>query len=317
MLFVDDIGMEEDKDSKILVFGLVWAALGIVVLTALLFFVNLLGHFFGWPLGTIGDFFGGVLNPILTFATLVGLSVTIVMQRTQIRHSRFESKKNFSALQLQAFETTFFNMINLHNSIVQELAFDPKMIRTGDLVPVDIRKDPGEKVSGRAVFHETLESLYRGVCKKNDVVDIYKRIQKNHNYILGHYFRNLYQILKHINRFSAQVGSERSCEYSGILRAQLSSDELVLLYFNCITGMADNGKFKALLIEYRFLEHMPIKFVEYGGENLLTYNGSDIGGPIVFAEYFSKIDLDDFGFKIGSGAFGENPEVKKYILNLG
>lgn len=46
----------------------------------------------GGYLGTFGDFFGSVVNPILTFGTLVALAITILMQRVQLREAREDAK---------------------------------------------------------------------------------------------------------------------------------------------------------------------------------------------------------------------------------
>jgi len=80
--------------------------------------------------GIFGDFFGGVLNPILTFFTLFGLIVTIVIQRQELRLARSEYEKTADALGTQAIETTFFNILDLHHKIVDNLKFNLHEIRT-------------------------------------------------------------------------------------------------------------------------------------------------------------------------------------------
>lgn len=41
-----------------------------------------------WKLGEFGDFFGGVLNPILTFLMFIGLIITIVVQKSELSLAR-------------------------------------------------------------------------------------------------------------------------------------------------------------------------------------------------------------------------------------
>ena len=93
----------------------------------LVFLVNLLSigksGFGEW-----GDFFGGVLNPILTFLTFMGLLITIVIQQKELRESRRELKRSADALleqvdnsRQQNFETTFFQMLATHNRIVDSI----------------------------------------------------------------------------------------------------------------------------------------------------------------------------------------------------
>ena len=45
-------------------------------------------------IGALGDFFGGTLNPILTFLTFVGLLITIVLQQAELSEARKEFKKS-------------------------------------------------------------------------------------------------------------------------------------------------------------------------------------------------------------------------------
>lgn len=41
------------------------------------------------------------------------------------------------------------------------------------------------------------------------------------------------------------------------MRAQLSSDELTLLFFNCLCETLGSVKFKPLVEKYAFFEHLP------------------------------------------------------------
>lgn len=71
---------------------------------------------------------------------------------------------------------------------------------------------------------------------------------------LGHYFRYLYTIFKFI-KFS---GAEDKRLYSNIVRAQLSDQELLVLFYNCL---CKNGKekFKPLVEEYVLFDNLPVE----------------------------------------------------------
>jgi hypothetical protein len=69
---------------------------------------------------------------------------------------------------------------------------------------------------------------------------------------VGHYFRNLYNIVKFVDR--SDVADKQF--YTNFVRAQLSSHELLLLFYNCATSLGDE-KFKPLVERYAFLKHMP------------------------------------------------------------
>jgi hypothetical protein len=251
-------------------------------------------------LGTYGDFFGGVVNPVLTFGTLVALAITILMQRLQLRDARNENKENSLHTQQQVFENTFFNLLTLHTENVRNLRFDDER--------------PGRKLSeGRAVFGSLLDYIGRNATSALSVVSSYRMLQRNRNDILGHYFRHIYQILNHIDKFnfkSTMKLSDKSAfqkRYANILRAQLSSHELVLLLLNCTKDMVDKGKFLKLVVKYNFLEHLPAT-KEKGGVPFI--HELKPGAEKIFADFYPeylKPTLNPYG------AFGNNEIFKEYI----
>ena len=158
-------------------------------------------------LGTFGDFFGGVLNPILTFLTLFGLIATIVIQRQELRLSRIEYEKTADALSTQAVEITFFNILDLHHKIVDNLKVDINELKAkGEFTGIAeevflnfIKMSKKTTFNGRVAFDEILDFITYGAKSPAEILERYKAIQDNHNHVLGHYFRNLYQALKVIH----------------------------------------------------------------------------------------------------------------------
>ena len=251
-------------------------------------------------LGTYGDFFGGVVNPVLTFGTLIALAITILMQRLQLRDARNETKENSLHAQQQAFESTFFNLLSLHTENVKNLRFDDDD-RTGQHVP-----------EGRAVFAGILAYLGRDSKYADNRLTCYRLLQKNKNDILGHYFRHLYQILNHIENFKASMASGEKYifqkRYASILRAQLSSHELVLLLLNCTKGTVGEGRFRDLVVKYEFLEHLP---ATEGEDGVPSVPELGLYGGKIFVDYFPN------NWEVWMhphGAFGKNEVFKRYIV---
>jgi len=54
-------------------------------------------------LGQLGDYFGGTLNPILTFCGFLVLLVTVVLQRRQLEEGTRQLEQSTRAIDLQAF----------------------------------------------------------------------------------------------------------------------------------------------------------------------------------------------------------------------
>ncbi len=259
-------------------------------------------------LGPFGDFFGGMLNPIFTFLTFFGLIITIVIQRMELRLAREEYSKTAVALNTQAVENTFFNALDLHHEIVSGLTFDPNifpptpLMTNGSLAGLLIPRK--ESVSGRAVFNAVITELQNRSLTPMQSFEQYKFLQTKHNYVLGHYFRNLYQALKLVDRYETLDRKEKE-KYTSILRSQLSSGELSLLFLNCLPGMVDAGEFRNLLVRYRMLEHLPLehkgKFFRTVGNNLVLADAE------LITVYLSEMAGSGVPPKKYRGAFGTNP----------
>lgn len=70
--------------------------------------------------------------------------------------------------------------------------------------------------------------------KESIVASEYNNFFHKFQYNLGHYFRNLYHIYKYI--YITKLISEQDKQfYANIVRAQLSTDELVLIFYNSLT----------------------------------------------------------------------------------
>lgn len=86
-------------------------------------------------LGVVGDFFGGSTVGLLSLASMLFVIAAIVMQkdelsmqreelqltRDELKKTREEHELSNKTLRLQQFESTFFNMINMHNSLLNDM----------------------------------------------------------------------------------------------------------------------------------------------------------------------------------------------------
>jgi hypothetical protein len=81
-------------------------------------------------LGTIGDFFGGTTVGLLSLASISFVTAAIIMQKEELKLQREELEKTRdeykitnATMRKQQFDSTFFNMINLHHNILKEISF--------------------------------------------------------------------------------------------------------------------------------------------------------------------------------------------------
>lgn len=76
----------------------------------------------GTNLGQIGDFVGGILNPAFSFLALIAILFSISIQEKDLADSINGLKTQETILQRQAFETSFFNLLNLLRSRRMEIS---------------------------------------------------------------------------------------------------------------------------------------------------------------------------------------------------
>jgi hypothetical protein len=247
--------------------------LTIVLPFALVVILFMLFLFYFDPSGkknTLGDSFG-TLNTLFSGLAFAGLIVTLIFQRKEIIQNkeelnltRLEFKEQNTLIKNQNFEGTFFQLLRLHQEIVNSIDLFNK-IDSHETVGRDCFKPfynrfkyEFKKTSGSVIRPDLSNS---GISKQEienrtksleTIRKAYDEFHKNNQAEVGHYFRNMYNILKFIHQSEAKDKKL----YSNLLRAQLSAYELLLLFYNCLSDMG-NEKFKPLLEEYSLLKSVP------------------------------------------------------------
>lgn len=203
-------------------------------------------------MGVFGDSYGA-LNTLFSALAFTGIIASIYFQREELKATReeLEATRNemknqgeqFSeqtkAMQKQVFESSFFNMMSLHNANLLELKQSNILYNASDTL-------------NRVAAHHQVDSSLIGDCKSYLKAIYDSFIDKEYDKI-GHYFRYLYQILKFVD--NSKLSLDERITYSNILRAQMSNHELVLLFVNCQCYERSN-KFKVLVENYSFFEHI-------------------------------------------------------------
>ncbi len=273
--------------------------------------------------GAVGDFLGGTLNPIFAFLSLIAILTTIKIQskaldsskeelrltREELKKSAVAQKEQSDSIKIQNFENTFFNMLNLHIEITNnininkeiELIYNESPVKLNDYL--DFYKQVDSKntvVKDRKAIKSIVDAIDNfsnmNINKistnhfeiKNNNRMFNKKYNLCHDLLqeyIGHYFGNIYQILKFIS-INAKV--EKKQEYAHLFRAQLSSIELKLLFYHC-AGEIGSKKFKNYIEEFSFFEHLVLE--KYNN----NYN-------FIFCSSIYKVE-----------AFGKNNKIKEFI----
>jgi hypothetical protein len=231
-----------------------------------------------------GSFAGGAVSSLWSLAGLFFIYVAFLGQRQQLLIQQLEIK--FSQLELkstrlelegqknqmieqnitlkqQRFENTFFQLLGIHTSIVSSM--DLRSIQQPSSVVAE----------GRDCFKNFYKRLRGKILASNEAtientIEGYNQFYNDNQNNVGHFFRNLYHIMKFID--NSEVDRKT---YSNFVRAQLSSHELILLFYNCISPHG-NEKFKPLIEKYALLKNMNQNLV-FNREHIEQYNPSAYG----------------------------------------
>jgi Putative phage abortive infection protein len=144
------------------------------------------------------------------------------------------------------------------------------------------RPNGGPEFAGRACF-QFFNGLFRNEYGLH-IVDgrsrtdgdicgaAYQVVYAKFDSYLGHYFRTLYNLVKLVDR--SGVSDKRF--YMNLVRAQLSNQELLLLFYNCQTKYGSE-KFKPLIEKYALLKCLPV-------EQLLSREHKSLYAPSAYGE---------------------------------
>jgi hypothetical protein len=295
-----------EKFSKTLLFtGLILLVLSIILFLWRDWTLDTNKQINSEKISQFGDLVGGVIGSIWALAGVILFYIALKEQRIDFQTNRevlntqaealkqqiiefelqrqelIETRKIYQiqseTLRIQQFESTFFNLINLHHQIVNTI--DLKSSRGIGFVkrsPLDMGSPSTEITTGRDCFVKFTQGLKNVYDKKKKDIkshieelelinDSYLNYYELHQSDLGHYFRNLYHIVK----FIKNTDIENKNTYIGLVRAQLSNDELVMLFYNCISDYGSE-KFLPMAVEFRLFKNLnPRTLIDKNHEELL------------------------------------------------
>lgn len=212
----------------------------------------------------------GLINALFTGLAFAGVIITLIFQNKQIKQQQNDINNSQEIQKKQNFETTFFNLIKLHNDIVSD---------------INIKSKGAFKYTGRDCFkffhNKYFEAYEEAQDKLSDSEPIiilnaaYVVFYNDWQQDVGHYFRNLYNIIKYVH-FSDMINKKT---YVNFIRAQLSSYELALLFYNCLS-LKGHERFYPLVVEYEFLENMDL--------NIIPHEHIDLYDRKVFGNMFAS-----------------------------
>lgn len=217
---------------------------------------------------TNSDWLGFKGNILSGFIGLIGavlgvLGAYLVMKK-QLKAQNEQYRKD-------KIDNTFFNLLGLFQNVREELDSSEIISDIKYLRGLKIGEDPNSILKSIDVNNI--------INKQDDIVEIINKVFKSNKGYSGNYFRTLYRCLKYI--MDSDLKMEDKKFYSGVLRGILSSDEMLVVFYNCMY-FEKGEKFKELLEKEE--DGKRIDF--FGDKNDLKnlHKGNDL-------PFFSKNDL--------------------------
>jgi uncharacterized membrane protein len=334
-----DMKINENKLLK----RLSWVFIGVGLFTIIVFVFIAPFNDWSWQsdsslFSDYGSFIGGFVGALFSLAGFFLIYLTLQAQQESISKQEDEIKAQKRAYDIESFESTFFNLLNVQQNITNDLK--AYFYKTSGLTATE-----NYAITGREFFRIAVQERFRisnalssrkyvGVYNEDDnehfvhelemieeqarlehpdsfyyeeesgklnkirrlqlinkvyditkakwkegrdtkdvdrVKFIYDLFFEKYHYAAGHYFRNLYHILKFVNTFEeAQLAKTRSTEeqkeikdrcyqYTRFIQAQMSSPELALLHDNSLCF----HKMLALVKKYHLVDNCSLEGLVY------------------------------------------------------
>lgn len=202
--------------------------------------------------GQMGDYFGGILNPLLAFFSLLTLCYTLALQFLQSA-----STARYNAI--QKFESMLFELIRMHRE---------------NLASVDLwSEEQKRETRGRDCFLAFLGWIRKNFDNEKEHKDLKSTLAEAYRIFyedrrrkseVGHYFRNLYHIFKFIDE-TPLLTEKGKKQYAKIVRAQLSAPEVALLFLNGLHPRGQN--FNSYVRKYALLQDLEPSDLNFKGLN--------------------------------------------------
>lgn len=223
--------------------------------------------------------FGDSTGFINTFFSSLAFAGVILTLYWQIK----ENGKNKEEDHRKQFEDVFFHMTDNFETIISGLkveVVDPFDVirRLQQWSPLD--NDSSNRTQykeGREVFKYLYCEMKIDQTTLTEAIQSYG-IERYEGFVQGyldHYFRYFYRILRYIDD-SKLIDDEQKYRYACVLRAHLSSYELLILHYNGLSAVG-YAKLKPLLEKYSMLNNIRFDLlVNHSGQDEKEFFGEEL-----------------------------------------
>lgn len=213
--------------------------------------------------GQTGDFLGGSLNPLIGFATIFLLFISLIVQRKELSETSEALKLSNKQTSLQVFEQSFFSLLANCRALLQAIEQDlpPRGWVHGDPKHTKNYKGRaffkeiydrhmGADAGNRAYATGSIELSYSALTLK---ISGFSFLARDYQHHFGPYTQTLHQLFQWIDDHQ-ELTPEEQWKYAALVRAQLSWSELIILFYNGF--LSDGVKFVYYCEKYALFENI-------------------------------------------------------------
>lgn len=196
--------------------------------------------------GNIGDWFGGIAGPLLSFSSFIIVYVALRLQSKESNEQKAESLIQQNLASIKRFEESFFYLFAQLNLTINQLW--TRYTKTVERVEKDenggtvtIKDINTLESKGRRVFSNVLNRLRDTTDEINEKslkVDALIKVKKAYSIVydieeanLGLYFKSLQQILVYVEKTEFIPGKDKPF-YINIIKNNISDIEKIILYYH-------------------------------------------------------------------------------------
>ena len=224
----------------------------------------------------VGSFVSGTIGVIFTITATIFLFITFKEQRKQFDLSKIAQEQS-------RFETTYFNLLsmlddvrdNVNKNIVQHFK-EPDVSTIWSYYELmkeyyKIYPEKEHKVNFTTIMNSlSINSLFtEKEMAEGCISDFFDSFVKEQDFSMGYFFRYIYNTINFVVTERKDVKDENGNNdiqrYLNILQAQLSNEELALIFYDALSSLGKDKhgikKFHSLLDTYQFLENIDERFL--------------------------------------------------------
>lgn len=210
--------------------------------------------------GVFGDSWGAFTS-IFSALGFCGVLWTIKLQTDATKKLEDDSKNREESERLRDFENSFFNLLNILQTIIKDMNIpEGKNSRGREGRSVFSYRYTRFKIHCQSEYEfENIKHLEKEKFSLEDekklFAERFENYFSNKSNNFSHYYRYLYNLFRFVD--NSFINEDNKKKYANILRAQISNNEMMMLFYN---GISRHGlKFKYYIEKYSIFDNLPVE----------------------------------------------------------